>query len=78
MALGLPIVSTNVGGIPYLLEHNNNALLINDDDVEDMVSQIKRLIAEPELACSLSEKGKETVKDFDWNVVKNQWIELLV
>ncbi|MGV3697964.1 glycosyltransferase family 4 protein [Flavobacterium sp.] len=78
MALGLPVVSTNVGGIPYLLEHNSNALLTNDDDVEDMAKQIKRLLSEPNLADSLSRKGKESVKDFDWEVVKKQWTELLV
>lgn len=78
MALGLPVVSTNVGGIPYLLEHNTNALLVNDDDVEDMTNQINRLITESDLAHTLSAKGKESVKSFDWEVVKKQWIELLV
>lgn len=78
MALGLPVVSTNVGGIPYLLEHERNALLINDGDDQNMVKQIKRLINEPELAKVLSKNGKESVKDFDWEVVKKQWIELLV
>ncbi len=78
MALGLPVVSTNVGGIPYLLEHNANALLVNDDDVDDMANQINRLITESGLAHKLSEKGKESVKSFDWEVVKKQWAELLV
>lgn len=78
MALGLPVVSTNVGGIPFLLEHDKNALLVNDDDVEDMTKQINRLINESDLAANLSQKGKESVKDFDWEVVKKQWSELLV
>jgi glycosyltransferase involved in cell wall biosynthesis len=78
MALGLPVVSTNVGGIPYLLENNVNALLVDDDDVEAMTNQIKRLVAEPGLANVLSQKGKESVKSFDWEVVKKQWVELLV
>ena len=78
MALGLPVVSTNVGGIPYLLEHNTNALLINDNDAADMTKQIKRILSEPHLAGSLSQNGKETVKAFDWELVKKQWIELLV
>lgn len=78
MALGLPVVSTNVGGIPYLLQHDANALLINDDDVDDMERQINRLMTEPDLAQKLSQKGKESVRAFDWEVVKNQWIELLV
>ncbi len=78
MALGLPVVSTNVGGIPYLLEHNKNALLVNDDDIDEMINQINRLFTEPNLAHDLSAKGKESVKNFDWEIVKNQWIELLV
>ncbi len=78
MALGLPVVSTNVGGIPYLLEHNGNALLVNDDDEEEMTKQIKRIITEPGLANELAQNGKESVKSFDWEVVKKQWIDLLV
>ncbi|QBZ97916.1 glycosyltransferase family 4 protein [Flavobacterium sangjuense] len=78
MALGLPVVSTNVGGIPYLLEHDVNALLVNDDDVDGMTDQINRLFTEPNLANTLSEKGKESVQSFDWEIVKKQWIELLV
>ena len=78
MALGLPVVSTDVGGIRYLLEHDATALLVKDNDVEGMAEQINRLITEPHLASSLSEKGKESVKSFDWEVVKKQWVELLI
>lgn len=78
MALGLPVVSTNVGGIPYLLKHEQNALLVEDDDAENMIQQINRIIAEPALAASLSQNGKQTVKEFDWEIVKKQWIDLLV
>lgn len=78
MALGIPVVSTNVGGIPYLLEHDSNSLLVNDNDIEEMTNQINRLFSEPNLANNLSDKAKESVKDFDWEIVKKQWIELLV
>ena len=78
MALGLPVVSTNVGGIPYLLNHNSNALLVNDNNIEGMANQIIRLFNEPNLASSLTENGKELVKDFDWELVKKQWVELLI
>jgi len=78
MDLGLPLVSTNAGGIPYLLEHNVNALLVEDDNVDGMTNQIKRLFTEPNLALSLSKKGKESVESFDWEIVKKEWDELLV
>ncbi|WP_293875198.1 glycosyltransferase family 4 protein [Flavobacterium sp.] len=78
MALGIPIVSTNVGGIPYLLKHNSNALLVNDNDVEDMTNQIIRLFTEQNLADCLSKNGKASVENFDWEIVKKQWTELLI
>ena len=77
MALGLPIVSTNVGGIPYLLDHNFNALLVNDNDLETMVSEIERIFTEKDLTEKLISNAQNTVEKFDWKIVKNQWIELL-
>ncbi|MBA4154168.1 glycosyltransferase family 4 protein [Flavobacterium sp.] len=77
MALGLPIVSTNVGGIPFLLEDRENALLVNDSDVDEMVKSITELIENPELARKLSVNGRKEAEQFDWNVVKNQWKEIL-
>ncbi|MEK8180212.1 glycosyltransferase family 4 protein [Flavobacterium buctense] len=77
MALGLPVVSTNVGGIPFLLEHNVNALLVSDNDIEGMTLQVNRLIEEADLAATIAKNAKETVAGFDWEVVKKQWIDLL-
>lgn len=78
MALGIPVVSTNVGGIPYLLEHDFNALLVDDNDIEEMANQINRLFNEPNLAKNISQNAKESVTDFDWEIVKKQWIDLLI
>ena len=77
MALGLPVVSTNVGGIPFLLKHQDNALLVPDNDVEKMVYEIKKLLNNPKLARQVSENARIFVEDFDWEVVKKQWFELL-
>lgn len=77
MALGLPVISTNVGGIPYLLTHNQTALLVADDDLKDMVHQIDRLFEEKELANSLSLGAKKMVDNFDWEIVKKEWKSLL-
>ncbi len=77
MALGLPVVTTNVGGIPYLVKHNETALLVNDDDVYEMVNQIERLFLKEGLNDSLTLNGRELVNKFDWNIVKKEWISLL-
>jgi hypothetical protein len=42
-----------------------------------MILQVNRLIEEADLAATIAKNAKETVADFDWEVVKKQWIELL-
>jgi glycosyltransferase involved in cell wall biosynthesis len=77
MSLGIPVVSTNVGGIPFLLEHDANALLVGDNNSEAMTRQIVRIFTEPELAENLCENAKNTINNFDWKIVKRQWLDLL-
>ena len=66
-------MSTNVGGIPYLVEHGQTALLVPPDDVEAMGASIIRLMAEPDLAAQLRSKGRRLAESFDWDVVFPQW-----
>ena len=54
MVCGMCVVSTNVGGIPYLLKDEENALLVPPDDPEAMAAAVKRILSEPELAAKLS------------------------
>lgn len=77
MALGLPIVSTNVGGIPFLLENNKNAFLVNDDDVDGMVKAIQKLVKNREETKEIVKKARLIVEEFDWSKVKSSWFEIL-
>ncbi|WP_046755624.1 glycosyltransferase family 4 protein [Kordia jejudonensis] len=78
MALGMPIVSTNVGGIPFLINHAENGLLVSPNNASEMILQIKKLIANPEMAEKLVLQAREKAEMFDWEVVKKQWKDLLV
>ncbi|HEU4495770.1 MAG TPA: glycosyltransferase family 4 protein [Flavobacterium sp.] len=73
MALGLPIVSTSVGGIPYLLENNADAILVEDGAVEEMASAIMKLCGSAELAVRLCAAARKKVLAFDWDEVKEAW-----
>jgi len=78
MASGLCIVSTNVGGIPYLLEHEKDALLVPPDDPDAMASAICRLMEEPELAETLSVNARKKAEQFDWSKILPQWHQLFL
>lgn len=77
MALGLPIVSTNVGGIPFLLKDKKNALLVNDNDYEAMVNAIEAIQRNTEFKKLLIVNARTLVENFDWEMVKQKWFEIL-
>lgn len=76
-ACGLCIVSTNVGGLPYLLTHEHNGLLVSSGDSVNMANSIIRLLNEPELAGSLSGNARKTAEKHDWSLVLPRWEELI-
>ena len=77
MACGLCIVSTRVGGIPYLLEDEKDALLVPPDDPPAMAAAIRRILTQPALAQRLSWNARRKAETFDWSQVLPQWEDLL-
>lgn len=76
MACGLCVVSANVGGIPYLLEHEKDALLVPPGDAQAMADAIRRILKEPGLAGKLSSGARQKAEQFDWTQVLPQWEKL--
>ena len=77
MVLGLPVVSTNVGGLPFLLEDRKTALLVDDNDVAAMSNNIRILLSDKKYATDLAQNAYEVAKGFDSEKVKQQWVEIL-
>lgn len=57
MATGLPIVSTNLGGIPEMVVENETGFLVQPGDVESMADGIQNLISDCSLAERLGQSG---------------------
>jgi glycosyltransferase involved in cell wall biosynthesis len=77
MGCGLCIVSTNVGGIPYLLEDEFNALLVPPDDAEAMAGAVRRILKDEALATRLSRNSRQTAEKFDWSKSLPKWETLI-
>ncbi len=73
MACGLCVVSTNVGGIPYLLKHEEDALLVPPNDPTAMATAIRRILIDPNLAERLSINARKKAERFDWSEILPQW-----
>jgi glycosyltransferase involved in cell wall biosynthesis len=76
MACGLCVVSTNVGGIPYLLEHEIDALLVPPDDTQAMAAAVRRILLSPQFAESLSRNARKKAESHDWLIILPQWERL--
>jgi glycosyltransferase involved in cell wall biosynthesis len=75
-ACGVPILSTNVGGVPYLVEHGRSAWLVPPDDPELMAQGISQLLRNFALRATLRANGLALASSCSWGTVKQQWLDL--
>lgn len=77
MALGLPVISTNVGGIPFLLEDYKTAILVEDNAIDAMVAAIKRICDNKTISGNVAKNARAKAESFDWQRIKSLWNEIL-
>ncbi|QXP61700.1 glycosyltransferase family 4 protein [Olleya sp. HaHaR_3_96] len=77
MALGLPIVSTNVGGLPFLIEHNKEGVLVQPNNTEAFVEAILHYKNDELLCQSIVKQARIKAETFDWEQVQQQWVATL-
>lgn len=78
MACGLPLIGTNVGGIPYLIEQSKSGYLVPSHNAEALAKQMDEVL---ELTDSqyraISEYSRQrAVNVFDWKVVAKETLDL--
>jgi glycosyltransferase involved in cell wall biosynthesis len=70
MASGVPVVSTDVGGVPFLVEHGKTALLVAPQDPQSMASALLRLMSDEGLRHTLVQGGLQLVQRHAWAQVR--------
>lgn len=79
MALGMCVVSTNAGGIPYLLSDEEDSMLVNTGDSPSMADKVIHLLNNPGKTKLLSFNARKKAEGFDWGTsVKYYWVGLLI
>lgn len=77
MALGLVVVSTKVGGIPYTFKENIHVIYCDTATVESLKSKIEKLLKSPETSAKIQNFGRLFAEDLSWSKVQNLWSEVL-
>ena len=69
---GLLVVSSNVGGVPYVVEHGRTGLLFESDNDVEMAEQILWALANQESSLQIIRNAKEEVAKYSWEKVGGQ------
>lgn len=75
-ASGVPVVTTDAGGIPYIVTDEQTGLLVRCGDYQAMASAAIRLLEEGVFADRLAHNAHEECRKYAWASVRNEWLKL--
>lgn len=77
MALGFPIVTTQVGGLPFLLKNKEEALLVPPNDEDAFANAVFTLLSQPDLALYISRNARLKAETFTWQQQEEKWMAII-
>ena len=74
--LKIPVIATNVGGIPELIEHDRNGLLVDVDQSSQLLDTINGLLDNKEKIERLTDVGYDfVIKNLTWEVLLPKYVK---
>ena len=74
--LNVPVIGTNVGGIPELIKNNETGILIPSENPSKLAQAVNELLSDKEKSKKLSANGNTFVKNnMTWNIVLPKYIQ---
>ena len=74
--LNVPVIGTNVGGIPELISHNETGVLVSPENPKEIANAVNELLSNPEKVNKLTTNGYNFVKkNLTWDVMLPKFIQ---
>lgn len=78
MAAGKPLVATNTGAAPEIIQNGKNGILADLGDTEDLAGKIVKLLSDDQLMYLIGQESRKTVEAFGWEKVSEQIHKLYI
>ena len=75
-ACGLPVVTTDAGGIPDIVTNGETGLVIKGGDHKSIAASAIRLLEDPQLAKAICARAHGVCRKYSWETVRQQWLDL--
>ena len=76
MACGKPVVASNIGGIPFVVEDRETGLLFECGNAKDLAEKVIFLLQNEELREKMGEAGRKRAEEFTWDKIAGQTVEV--
>ena len=76
MNAGLLVISSNVGGVPYMIEDGKSGLLFESGNAEQMAERMEWALTHQVECLQMIEKAHMVVQKYSWQQVRNQILPL--
>ena len=77
LASGLPVVGSHVGGIPEMIEHSRNGMLVKPRRPRELAHAISYLAADPRLCAEIGRRNRaQAEQKFSWDRMTTRYISL--
>lgn len=75
-ACGLPVVTTDAGGIPFVVTDGETGFLVKRGNYEAIADRALRLLENPTLAERIIAQARNECRKYTWDAVRPQWLEV--
>jgi D-inositol-3-phosphate glycosyltransferase len=76
MAMGTPVIASEVGGLAHLVRHNRNGLHVPSRDPEALAVALLRLLEDRTLRRNLGEQAHMDARAYDWDIIAQRMVDL--
>lgn len=76
MAMGTPVIASEVGGLAHLIQHGVNGFHVPSRDPEALAARILHLLQDKELRARLGTQARRYAQDFAWETIAQRMLDV--